>query len=259
MRALFFLWLAGACAIGCDGGRDVGADASGARDAGASDASVDAQAGLDARGDVGVDAHAIADASGSQDAGADGGADAFVSIDGGHDAFVSSGGCVSGAVGTRAVRFRWRGSSPGSTAYVDYEQNQLPDTTRWHVSAASSSFSYTPIFDDTFLGEGGLDLEGTAFIDVELSTAGASVSRATIAIYGRSFDTTASGSFHWQTFHGTGTTPTSLVANSAPYQWYAADATAQLPGGDGSTLLRIYPGPSSDALIVSRVEICFAE
>jgi hypothetical protein len=122
------------------------------------------------------------------------------------------------------------------------------------------SFSYTPVFDDTFLGEGGLDLEGTAFIDVQLSTVGlSSLSSVTIAIYGRSFDTTASGSFHWQTFHGTGSAPTNLVANSAPYEWYLADATSEIVAGDSGALLRIYPGPSSDALIVDRVEICFAE
>lgn len=283
MRALVFVLVVGGVALGCDSGRDVDADASSdartsadtstSRDTSASgDASTDASASGDARtsGDASTSTDASNDAGTSVDAfvALDSGRDAFASIDGGHDAFVSvdvghdaasSGGCVSGALGTRAVRFRWLGSGPGSTAYVDYELDQLPDTSRWHVSSASSSFSYTPTFDDTFLAEGGLDLEGTAFIDVELSTVGlASVSRATIAIYGRSFDTTTSGSFHWQTFHGTGAAPNNLVANSAPYEWYLADATAQLPAGDGTTLLRIYPGPSSGALIVARVEICFA-
>lgn len=242
---------------GVGGAADTGATA----DAAGLDALVALDSGLDAlvSADSGLDALVSADT----------GFDAFVSVDSGHDAFVSvdvgrdtpaSGGCVSGAVGTRAVRFRWRGSGAGSTAYVDYELNQLPDTSRWHVSAASMSIGYTPIFDDIFLGEGGLDLEGTAFIDVQLSTLGLpSVSSATIAIYGRSFNTTASGSFRWQTFHGTGSAPTNLVANSAPYEWYLADATAQLPAGDSGALLRIYPGPSSGALIVDRVEICFAE
>jgi hypothetical protein len=95
-------------------------------------------------------------------------------------------------------------------------------------------------------------------MDIELSTAGLGVSSATIAVYGRSFDTTTSGSFSWQTFSGTGAAPTDLVSNVAPYQWYLADATTELPGGDANTLLRIYPGPSSNALIVDRVEICFA-
>jgi hypothetical protein len=237
-----------------DAGRvDAGSarDAGTASDGGASDVGAAVDTGASDVGSA-VDASAPVDALVS--------VDAFVSVDAGHDAFVATGGCVSGAVGTRAVRFAWRGSGPGSTAYVDYEANELPDTSRWHVSAASTSFSYTPVFDDTFLGPGGLDLESPAFVDVELSTLGlGSVSSVTIAIYGRSFDTTASGSFSWQTFSGTGAAPTNLVANSTPYEWYLADATSELPAGDGGTLLRIYPGPSSNALIVNRVEICFAE
>jgi hypothetical protein len=120
------------------------------------------------------------------------------------------------------------------------------------------SIGYRPVFDDVFLGEGGLDLEGTAFIDVELNLSGLSSLRGvTLAIYGRSFNTTASGSFEWQTFDGTGAAPWGLVANSAPYEWYGADATMELTAGDAGVLLRIYPGGPSDALIVSRVEICF--
>ncbi|MCC7539368.1 MAG: hypothetical protein IT379_24300 [Deltaproteobacteria bacterium] len=166
--------------------------------------------------------------------------------------------CVSGATGTHVVRFGWLGSGAGSTAYVDYEANDLPDTSRWHVGAYAMSIGYRPVFDDIFLGEGGLDLEGTAFIDVELSTAGlSSIRSVTLAIYGRSFATTASGSFSWQTFDGIGATPTDSVSNVAPYAWYFGDATLELPPGDSGVLLRIRAGPSSDALIVNRVEICF--
>jgi hypothetical protein len=174
------------------------------------------------------------------------------------DRGTTTSGCVSGATGNLAVRFSWQGSGSGSTASVRYEANDLPDTSRWRVTAASRSIGYTPVYDDTFLGPGGLDLEGTAFMDVELSTSGLSAIRgATIAIYGRSFDTTASGSFSWQTFTGTGAAPSNLVANSPPYEWYGSDATLSFVPGDSGVLLRIYPGPSSDALIVSRVEICF--
>ncbi len=158
------------------------------------------------------------------------------------------------------MRFRWEGSGPGSTAYVRYEANDLPDTSRWRVTANSRSIGYRPVFDDTFLGEGGLDLHGTGFIDVELSTSGlSSLSGVTIAIYGRSFATTTSGSFTWQTFDGTGAAPSGSVANSAPYEWYLADATTEFSPGDDGALLRIYPGPPSGALIVNRVEICFGE
>lgn len=179
--------------------------------------------------------------------------------DAGRDAR-AAGGCVSGAAGTRAVRFRWEGSGAGSTAYVRYEANDLPDTSRWRVTANSRSIGYRPVFDDVFLGEGGLDFGGTVFMDVELSTVGlASLGAVTIAVYGRSFNTTSSGSFTWQTFDGTGAAPRDLVANSAPYEWYLADATTEFSPGDDGVLLRLYPGPSSGRLVVNRVEICFAE
>jgi hypothetical protein len=192
-------------------------------------------------------------------------ADAFLTADAflARDAFAApdaraGGGCVSGASGSHVVRFRWRGSGAGSTAYVDYEANTLPDTSRWRVTANSRSIGYRPVFDDVFLGEGGLDLEGTAFIDVELSLSGLSSLRGvTLAIYGRSFNTTSSGSFEWQTFDGTGAAPWGLVANSAPYEWYGADATTEFTAGDAGVLLRIYPGGPSGALIVNRVEVCF--
>ncbi|MDQ3033275.1 MAG: hypothetical protein M3Y87_12725, partial [Myxococcota bacterium] len=188
------------------------------------------------------------------DAGRDAGRDA--GSDAGRDA--GGGDCISGAVGTHAVRFRWDGSGAGSTAYVRYERNQLPDTSRWRVTAASASIGYRPVFDDVFLGEGGLDLGGTVFIDVELSTAGlTAIDGITIAVYGRSFNTTASGSFTWQTFEGTGASAPSSLANSAPYRWYPADMTAAISAGNGSILLRLRAGPASNRIVVNRVELCF--
>lgn len=227
----------------------------GVRDAGsAGDASADASVNVDG----GARDSGVHDAGGADAGGADAGAPDSGAQDAGLDAGTSGGACISGAIGTHAVRFRWDGSGPGSTAYVVYEENQLPDTSRWHVSAAAMSFDYTPVYDDTFLGEGGLDLEGTAFIDVELSTIGlSSLSNVTVAIYGRSFATTTSGSFTWQTFDGTGASPYGSIANSTPYEWYTADATTEFSPGDGSVLLRLRAGPPSDALIVHRVEICF--
>jgi hypothetical protein len=170
----------------------------------------------------------------------------------------STGVCSSGATGTRVVRFRWTGSGTGSTASVVYEANTLADTSRWHVSAASSSIGFSPVFVDTALAQGGLDLEGTVFMDVEISTAGLSaIDRTTIAIYGRSYNTTTSGSFNWQTFNGTGAAPTNLVSNVAPYRWYQADATAAFRPGEATALVRLRAGPSSNALAVNRVEFCF--
>jgi hypothetical protein len=170
----------------------------------------------------------------------------------------ATGGCISGAVGSHVARFRWTGSTSGSRASVSYEANTLPDRSRWRVTANSRSIGYTPVFGDPFLGEGGLELSGTVFIDVELSTAGlGALSNVTLAVYGRSYNTTASGSFAWRTFSGMGATPSGFVANSAPYRWYRADATAAFVPGDSGVLLRITPGPPSGSLVVSRVELCF--
>ena len=169
-----------------------------------------------------------------------------------------AGGCISGALGTHAARFRWNGTSSGSTAWISYETNTLPDTSRWRAGAYSSNFSYRPVWGDPFLGEGGLDMGGTVFMDVELSTQGlSSIRNVTIAVYGRSYSTGSSGSFSWQTFDGTGASPYGSMANSAPYQWYRADATAAFTPGNGGILLRIRPEGPSNHLVVNRVEICF--
>ena len=168
-----------------------------------------------------------------------------------------TGGCVSGAVGTHVARFRWNGTTSGSTAWLSYEANTLPDSGRWRAGAYSSNFSYRPVWGDPFLGEGGLDMGGTVFMDVELSTAGlSSIRNVTIAIYGRSYSTGSSGSFSWQTFDGVGASPSGSIANSAPYQWYRANATAAFAPGNDGVLLRIRPEGPSNRLVVNRVEIC---
>ncbi len=266
MRTTFrssFVLVAALAALGCDptGARDAsvsgdaGLDGSLVDSGALGDASTDGGAGDAAPRDAAPRDAALRDAA-LRDAGSDAGSDA--GFDAGSDAGPPRGGCISGASGTHVVRFRWAGTTSGSRAYVRYEANTLPDTSRWRVSAASRSIGYTPVFRDPFLGEGGLDLSGTVFIDVELSTAMLSrVSNATIAIYGRSYNTTTSGSFAWRTFSGTGASPRGGVSNVAPYRWYGANATAALPAGDGGTLLRITAGGPSNALIVNRVEICF--
>lgn len=241
--------------VGLDASVDVGLDV-------VTDTSVDARmdSGVDAVVDTGVDAVVDTGVDVRVDAGVDASVDVRVDtgVDVVTDTGVPLGGCVSGAVGTYVARFRWTGSGSGSRASVSYEANTLPDHARWRVTANSRSIGYTPVYSDTFLAGGGLDLSGTTFIDVELSTAGiASLSNVTIAIFGRSFNTTASGSFAWQTFDGTGAAPAGLIANSAPYEWYRADATRAFAPGNGSVLLRITPGPPSGSIIVSRVEVCF--
>lgn len=170
-----------------------------------------------------------------------------------------TGGCLSGAAGAYVARFRWTGSGSGSRATVSYEANTLPDRSRWRAGAyARASTSYSPVFGDPFLGEGGLEMGSNVFMDVELSTAGmGSIRGVTLAIYGRSYNTTASGSFSWMTFDGSGAAPSGSVANSAPYRWYRADATSAFRAGNAGALLRIMPGPPSGTLVVSRVELCF--
>jgi hypothetical protein len=170
----------------------------------------------------------------------------------------SPGGCISGATGTYAARFRWAGNGPSSRAYVQYDLNNFPDASRWKAGAYSrGAVGYQPVFTDTFLGVGGLEMGGTVFMDVELSTARIStIRKVSLAILGRSFNTTAGGSFSWQSFDGTGATPSGFVSNVAPYRWYVADATAAFRPGNPGVLLRISPGGPSGTLIVSRVEIC---
>ena len=156
------------------------------------------------------------------------------------------------------MRFRWAGNGPNSTAYPVYELNNLPDKSNWKVGAYSQSIGFKPKFTDTFLGKGGLELSGTVFIDVDMSTVGlSSIKSVTLSILGRSFNTTTSGSFTWQTFKGTGASPSGGVSNAAPYKWYGANATAAFTPGDGGIKLRIKAGGPSGSLVVNSVEVCF--
>lgn len=249
---------------GDDGGLgDAGAGGGGSLDAGASMDAGSADAG-DASDAGGLDGGTTADA-GASDAGTtpDAGSspDAGTTPDAGMTPDAGSaypGGCVSGATGHYAARFHWAGNGSGSTAYVQYEVNNLPDHSRWHAGAYSrGSIGYTPVFVDIFLGAGGLQLGSSTFMDVELSTAGLTTIRHVwLALKGRSYNTTASGSFSWMTFDGAGATASGFVANSAPYAWYVADATAAFVPGNAAVLLRIEPGPPSSSLVVNAVEIC---
>ena len=176
-----------------------------------------------------------------------------------HDAMTSNvitgGPCASGMPGQTGYRIRWAGG--GGTAYPVYEVNGLPDHSRDHTGAYGYQIGFTASYVDTFLAQGGLQLDGSDFVDLEITTAGiSSITNATLSIYGRSYNTTASGSFNWQTFVGTGDAPTNLVSNVAPYAWYSADMTTEIAPNDASTLIRIKAGPSSGALAVNRIELC---
>ncbi len=193
---------------------------------------------------------------GSTSGGDGGGGDG--SMGGGGDALagvITGGPCLSGQPGKTAYRVRWAKS--GSTAYVMYEVNGLPDKSRDHTGAFGYQIGFTPSYVDPFLAEGGLQLDSSDFVDIELTTAGvSSISSAKLAIYGRSFNTTTSGSFNWQTFDGTGSTPTNSVSNVAPYAWYTGDMTSEISPNDNGVLIRIKAGPSSGVLVVNRIELC---
>jgi hypothetical protein len=214
--------------------------------------------GTDAPGGA-HDASGTGDGASSGDAG---GTDAAGGDAGGSDAsasdaaagIITGGPCISGTPGSTAYRIRW--ANAGGTAQVVYEVNGLPDHSRDHTGAFGQ-IGFTPQFVDPFLGDGGLQLDGSDFVDIELTTAGVSnIAAAQLSIFGRSFNTTTSGSFNWQTFVDVGASPTNLVSNVAPYQWYTADMTSALAPNDANTLIRIKAGPSSGVLVVNRIEIC---
>lgn len=188
----------------------------------------------------------------------DGGGNAGQDAGGGMDApagIITGGPCSSGAAGATAYRMRWANS--GGSATPVYEVHGLPDKTRNHVGAYGYQIGFTASYVDPYLAQGGLQLDGSDFVDIDLSTVGvASISSAKLSLYGRSYNTTASGSFNWQTFEGTGSTATNFVSNVAPYAWYTADMTTEISPGDGGIKIRIKAGPNSGALVVNRIEIC---
>jgi hypothetical protein len=170
---------------------------------------------------------------------------------------INGGPCASGTSGATAIRVRW--VDAGGTAQVQYEAFGMPDHSRQKVSAYGYQIGFVPPFVDPYLGAGGLQLDGSDFVDIELSGSGiASVTSATLAIYGRSYDTTTSGSFNWQSFSDSGQTATDFVSNVAPYHWYAAAIGSTVAAGDANILVRVKAGPSSGALVVNRLEICLS-
>lgn len=168
---------------------------------------------------------------------------------------ITGGPCASGAPGATAFRVRF--VDGGGRATVNYDVNGLPDKTRWKVGAYGYNIGFSPMFVDPFLGAGGLQLDGSDFVDIELSTKGVNQIRsATLALYGRSYSVGTSGSFSWMTFTGAGATPANSVSNVAPYQWYGASVAGAIPAGDGGILLRLKAGPNSNSLVVNRIELC---
>ena len=196
--------------------------------------------------------------SGGSDGPSSGGDAALGDAAGSHDAplgIITGGPCISGAQGATAYRVKF--ADAGGHAQVVYEVNGLPDHSRDHTGVFGYQIGFQSSFVDPFLGVGGLQLDSSDFVDIELTTAGVSqISKATLSLFGRSYNTTASGSFNWQTFDGTGSTPTSSVSNVAPYHWDHGDMTTEISPGDNGVLIRIKAGPASGALVVNRIELC---
>ena len=83
---------------------------------------------------------------------------------------ITGGPCVSGAAGATAYRIRW--TNGGGTATVAYEVNGLPDKTPDHTGAYGYQIGFTPSYVDPYLAQGGLQLDGSDFVDIDLSTEG---------------------------------------------------------------------------------------
>jgi hypothetical protein len=240
-------------APGDAGAHDGAAGDGSGNDGGPSDgASGDGPSGDSEAGDTGS-----ADAGASDTGAADTGpADSGAGTGEGGAGIITGGPCLSGAAGATAYRVRW--VDAGGTAQVLYEVDGLPDKSRDQTGAYGNQIGFTPSFVDPFLGAGGLQLDSSDFVDVEISTVGvSSIASASLSVYGRSYSVDTNGSFAWQTFDGTGQTATDFVSNVAPYQWYSADITGDILPGESGVLLRITAGPSSGALVVNRIELCF--
>lgn len=223
------------------------------------------QTGVDAAGGGGDSGNGPHDGAVTIDARTDAGSthdsgglpDAFVPRDA-PAGIISGGPCISGATGATGFRIRWAGTTSGSTAYVVYEKDGMPQGSGDRAGAyGQGQIGFTPTFVDPFLGDGGVALDDSDFIDMYISTAGvSSITQATLSIYGRSYNTTASGGFNWQSLDDVGQTPDDFVSNVAPYQWYSADMTSAIGPGESGYLLRLRAGGASGSLVVNRVELC---
>jgi hypothetical protein len=228
---------------GTGGGKDGGGG-----DAGSSDSGATGTDGASSH-DSSSDASSGGDTSTAADTGTVTGNDAStVSV-------LTGGSCVSGAAGATAIRIGW--ADGGGQAMVQYLVEGLPDPSKDMAGAYGYQIGFTPQFVDPYLAQGGVGVDSSDFIDIAMTTNGiTSIAKATLSIYGRSYDTTASGSFSWQTFDGVNATPFDFVSNAAPYQWYSADMTTEIGPGENNVLVRIKAGPSSGALVINQVEIC---
>ncbi len=168
---------------------------------------------------------------------------------------ITGGPGASGAPGLTAFRITWLDN--GGKADASCTVMGLPDDEGFLAAAHGYSVGFTPAFIDQYLGEGGLELNSSDFIDITFSTSGiSSISHATLSIFGRSYSTVSKAGFTWQTFDDTGTTPADFVSNGVPYAWYSADVLSGVTPGETNGLLRITASGGSGALVVSQIELC---
>jgi|GEM_PF-6082033 len=156
--------------------------------------------------------------------------------------------CTHGA-GFVAWRFHYKGSTSAVT-----DVYSLPDKSNWQAVPA-----YSTMFSDALHG-GGIEIGGGNWILIRYSVSGMStIKGATLSVYGRSYDTTASGSFNaWSPLYGDNPSPTNSVSNAWPYTWTTVDFSNGVKVGDlpGLTGIRLYSGPNSNVLVINTVELC---
>ncbi|HEX7604197.1 MAG TPA: hypothetical protein VF316_21410 [Polyangiaceae bacterium] len=249
MRTLALLTLPlllAACATSTDpfhGNEDGGNDADLTLDGAGNDGSNDGATAKDAS--AGNDATAPGDGGPSGD-GSSG--DGSVKVDSGPPLLGPP--CTHGA-GWIAWKFHYNGSTSAST-----DVYSLPDSSNWEaVPAYPNSTSWA----DALHG-GGIDMASGNWILIRFSLVGLTqIKSATLSMYGRSYDTTTSGSFEaWSPIYGSIFAPQNSISNAWPYQWKSVDYTANVNVGDtpGLTGIRFKAGPSSNDLIINTVELC---
>lgn len=158
--------------------------------------------------------------------------------------------CVNGP-GFAAFRFHY--DSSGSQSPV-LDAFGLPDSSNWEAVPVYS----TSIVDPG--NGGGLEIGQGNWILIRYSLAGLhQIHGARFSVFGRSYDTTASGSFDaWSPIYGDAPSPPDSVSNAWPYAWTTIDYSGHLAVGDdpGLTGIRLYSGPSSNTLVIHAVELC---
>jgi hypothetical protein len=158
--------------------------------------------------------------------------------------------CLNGP-GFAAFRFHYDSNS-GTNAVMD--AYGLPD---------HGGFQATPVFSTSIVDPGnggGVEIASGNWILITYSIQGLTqIQGATFSIFGRSYDTSASGSFQaWSPIYGADNSPTDSVSNAWPYAWTSVNYSDFLHIGDDPGLvgIRVYSGPSSDDLVIHTVELC---